>query len=112
MKPVSEFCNATNDIIVIDAVFCLFHAGLQRTKTPSYGERERTSSIPRLLESKEVAIHGFCLGRPILVEWRIGTDSYRQAPVFQEGALKRGIIAEVGMLHVVNTRRTTAYLSV
>ena len=54
-------CNSAYDIIVINAMFCLFHAGFQGAKTISYGYREAAGSIPRLLEIMITAIHRFCL---------------------------------------------------
>ena len=55
------FRNSAYDIIVINAMFCLFHAGFQGAKTISYGYREAAGSIPRLLEIMITAIHRFCL---------------------------------------------------
>ena len=55
------FRNSAYNIIVINAMFCLFHAGFQGAKTISYGNREAAGSIPRLLEIMITAIHRFCL---------------------------------------------------
>ena len=55
------FVDAAYDIVVVNAMFCLFDAGFQGAETIGYGYRKAASTIPGLLEITIIAIHRFCL---------------------------------------------------
>ena len=67
------FADATYDIIIVNAMLCLLDAGFQGAETISNSYREAAGSIPRLLDITIIAIHSFCLWRPILIKWRISS---------------------------------------
>ena len=97
-----SFGDATNHVIVVDTMFGLLDTRLERAKTPSDGEAERTATVPRHLIVTVITIHCLCFRSHVLIEWCISTDAYRQAVALEEGTLQRGVIVLIGVLHSVD----------
>ena len=94
--------DATHHVIVLDAVLGLLDAGLERAEAPGEGEAERAAVIPGGLTVAVVAIDGLCAGCHVIVERIVGSEAHRQPVALEERALQGGVIAVIGVLHVVD----------
>ena len=87
------FCDTTHDIIVLDGALCFLDGCLEGAEAVTDRDGKLPATVIGRAKVTEVAVDGFVTVSGIAVEGVVGHEPYRQAVVFQERALQRGVIA-------------------